>query len=161
MRARALTCRATRLVHAQVTLCCLEDGPARLAIFYKPSVGSTNLHHPDILVGAIRGAHLAAYTGQVIDDYLPTGNIPMNCARGTAEHTYGISAMHTCISDHVVSMPYAVADKTRIVLVSRGAGAHTIIATGTSIEVDHHRGRAVDHSRVHQKLERRSVERSA
>jgi hypothetical protein len=48
---------------------------------------------------------------------------------------------------------HALASEPRVVVVSRRAGSHTVVAARAAVEVEHHGGRAVDEAIVDQKLE--------
>jgi hypothetical protein len=61
--------------------------------------------------------------------------------------------MHTRIGNHPVVMLLTVADKPRIVVMSRRTRADTVITPRATIQIDHHRLRPVDQPMLNQKLE--------
>ena len=68
----------------------------------------------------------------------------MNRSRRAADHADRILALHAGVSDHVVFMDRAVANKSRIVVVAIGTGANTLVAPCATIKVDHHGGCTID-----------------
>lgn len=65
--------------------------------------------------------------------------------------------MHARIGYHPVIVGITMPNETWVVVMGRRTGSHTIVASGTAIQVDHHRLGAVDESFLNQKFEQALV----
>ena len=95
--------------------------------------------HADIVVGTTGRTHAAADARRVVDYDLAPEGIAVYGPGGAADHTHRISTVHAGIGHHHVADRGTVANEARVVVVGCCAGAHTIIALGTAIQVDDHR----------------------
>src|SRR5262245_2231557 len=153
MRTRPHACRTAELVHAQIALGCLQDRRLCLLVHDKLSLLVANLHHLNVVIRATVCAGCASNAGEIVDHDLALERFPMNCACGTPDHANRIDTMHTGICHHdPVELP-TVTDEFRIIIVARSARAYAIITARTTIEVDQHRGSAVDVALLNQKLD--------
>jgi hypothetical protein len=77
----------------------------------------------------------------------------MDRAGRAADHADRIDAVHAGVRDLEPLELRPLAGKSRIVVVRGGTGPHAVVAAGAAIQVDHHRGGAVDEAIIDQKLQ--------
>ena len=119
---------------------------SRIAVFI------AHFDHANGVVRTIVRARLATDARALVDDYLAAESVAVNRAGRAANHANRVRAMHAGIGDHDVPVDRAVAQETRIVVVRGRAGAHAIVATRATIQINHHRRRAVEKAILRQKL---------
>ena len=152
MRTRTLTGRPAVLLDAQIAFRRLEDR-LLFRVHHERTVFIPNLDHTNGIVRTIVRADRAPNAGGLVDHDLPAKRCAMDRTRGTADHTNRVGTMHAGIGHHHSSMGRPVSKKTRIVIVGGRAGAHAIVTPRATIQVDQHRGRAIEETVLGEEFE--------
>ncbi len=137
MGTSTLTRRSTHLVDAKITFGRLQDGCIRF-VQDEVAIFVPNRDHPNIVVGTRIRTGRTPNTRGVVDDHLPLQGTTVNSACGTADHADRVGAMHARIGNHDIAVSASMPGKTWIVVMRRRASAHTIVATHTTVRIDHH-----------------------
>ena len=125
-----------------------------MALFVSDEVAKSVSHFdpPDRVVRTVVRACATTNASSIIDQHLPFGHVAVDRASWAFDHTNGVFAVHASIGHHDVVLNGAVAEKSRVVIVSARASEHAVIASRTAIQIDQHRCRAVDKSILDQEL---------
>ena len=146
------------MVDAEIALRRFQDGRlCRLVDDEFPRL-IADLDHLDVVVGTTVRAGRAADAGEIVDHDLPADGVAVDRAGRAADHAGRVDAMHAGVRDHDVVLHPAVADELRVVVVTRGAGAHAIVAARAAVEVDKHRRGAIDVAFLDEELDHLRVE---
>ena len=154
MRAGPLAGGTAMVISTKVTFCRLRNGPSAGWVDHDcpPSGLIPDIDHPYVVVRTTVGAGAATNTGNVIDHDLAVAFTAMYRAGRAAQHADRVLTVHAGVGHHEVVVNLAVANEARVVVMSRGTGAHTIVTTSTTVKVDHHGSGTVDEAVFHQEL---------
>src|SRR5205814_5940583 len=89
----------------------------------------TDFDHANGLVGAVVKAGFAPDACGWVNHDFATESSAMNRASWATDHAHRIDTMHTGIGNHDSSVGRPVAQEARIIIMSSGAGADTIVTT--------------------------------
>jgi len=153
MRTGARASGAPVIFDTQIAFGRLAD---RFEVFTEHEISAriANVDHADRFIRAVIGARFAADAGDRINDDAARKRFAVDGAGGTADHTYGVGAMHAGIGDHDAAAGRTVPEKAGIVVVSRGASPDAVVATSASVEIDDHRGGSVEEAVGGEKFKR-------
>ena len=140
------------LVGAHIAFGCLLNRLARVNVDDWQAFLVIDFNHANVVVWAAVGTRRATDTGLVVDVNVAALGFACNRASGTTDHANGIEAMHAGIGNHPVFMCRSLAIETRIVVVGGCTGSNTIVASGATIEIDHHGFCPIDKSLFHEKF---------
>ena len=141
----------------QVTLGCFLDRIAQLLIQNRQALAVVDGDHLNVRIRATVGTGSTADARRIVDRHTARLSVPRYGSCRAADHAHRIQAMHARIGDHPIVVLLSVSNESRVVVVRRRTGSNTIIASGTSLQIDHHGLSAVDEPLLNQKLQQTLV----
>lgn len=154
MGTRHLTSRLSTTVVAHIALGSLQNGQAGFLINLIASLFVFLRLHANVVVGAAFRATFAADTGAFVNLNLATRLRAMNRSRRTADHAYGILAMHAGLRKEPLAILRTPSFEQRTIVVSCRTGADAVIASRATLGIDDHRLSTVHQTLIYQELEK-------